>query len=774
LSNNTLEILYNPLTITKVYSQILDNANKRWDFYADTNSLAVPFAIEQVNRAILDAKNRGVRFRFVTEITKNNVTFCKSLVLKFADIRHLEGIKGNFGISDTEYISTSYAVSASDIGSLDIQQKIEAATATTTTLQHAVYSNVKEDILQQQHIFEILWNNAIPFEERIREIEEGIKRVETIALKDSTEIAKRIKQNIETSNEIKICSQAGGLELIYNHFFEPYRKVLDSYRKGEHEGIRYITTINKDNEDLATLLLNEGIQIRHTKNLTPLNFSISNKEFQATAEKLEGGKMIRSLLVSTEPLYIDHYDSIFEQLWDNSVDGRDRINDIREGIDLADIEVIPRSARARLLYLELVRNAKEEILFIFPTADAFIRQEKMGAIRLAIDAAAKKEHDVRVRILVPFSGLIERRLHVLELKTEESTSRHEPNIIVRYIEHTSQSKATVLVVDRKASLVMELRDDSKTTFDEAIGLSTYSNSRAGVLSYVAMFEKLWNQTILVEQLKDLNKQLEISNENHKIANDQLASANERLQLHDKMQQEFINVAAHELRTPIQPILSTVGLLSSANQAMITREELDDSIDMITRNAKRLKQLSEDILDVTKIESQSLNLRKEVCDLNVVVQDSIEEYKRNQVIRSKKNIKLKHTYFDEKVFVIADRSRIAQVIYNLLSNAVKFTGEGDIVVNILCDQKTNKEATVSVKDSGKGIDPEVVPRLFEKFASKSFQGTGLGLFISRSIVEAHGGRIWAVNNKVDGQIGATFYFSLPIISSRPNQHNQGEG
>ena len=135
---------------------------------------------------------------------------------------------------------------------------------------------------------------------------------------------------------------------------------------------------------------------------------------------------------------------------------------------------------------------------------------------------------------------------------------------------------------------MELRDDSKRTFDEAIGLSTYSNSRAGVLSYVAMFEKLWNQTILVEQLKDLNKQLEISNENLKKANDQLASANERLQLHDKMQQEFINVAAHELRTPIQPILITVGLLSSANQAMITREELEDSIDMIARNARRLK------------------------------------------------------------------------------------------------------------------------------------------------------------------------------------------
>jgi signal transduction histidine kinase len=305
---------------------------------------------------------------------------------------------------------------------------------------------------------------------------------------------------------------------------------------------------------------------------------------------------------------------------------------------------------------------------------------------------------------------------------------------------------------------MELRDDSKTTFDEAIGLSTYSNSKAGVLSYVAIFEKLWNQIELYQQVKE---------------------ANNRLKLHDKMQQEFINVAAHELRTPIQPILSTVGrlagLLSSANQVMITREELNDSISMITRNATRLKELSEDILDVTKIESQTLNLRKEVCDLNDIVQESIEEYKRNHVIRSK-NIKIESISHKDKIFVEVDRARIAQVISNLLSNAFKFTKEGSIIVNVWRDQRNSKEATVSLKDSGKGIDPEVVPRLFEKFASKSFQGTGLGLFISRSIVEGHGGRIWAVNNNkiVDGQTGATFYFTLPTVSSRPNQHNEGEG
>src|SRR5207253_9671113 len=193
------------------------------------------------------------------------------------------------------------------------------------------------------------------------------------------------------------------------------------------------------------------------------------------------------------------------------------------------------------LYLDIVKSATEELLWIFPTTNAFVRQDKMGAIPLAIQAA--KERNVKVRILVPVNRSIEQKVHHLK--------QHCRNCVldVRYIELMSETKATILVVDRKSSLVMELRDDSKTTFIEAIGLSTYSNSKAGVLSYVAIFEKLWNQIELYRQVRE---------------------ANQRLKLHDKMQQEFINVAAHELRTPIQPILSTVGLLSSANQAMITR------------------------------------------------------------------------------------------------------------------------------------------------------------------------------------------------------------
>ena len=278
--------------------------------------------------------------------------------------------------------------------------------------------------------------------------------------------------------------------------------------------------------------------------------------------------------------------------------------------------------------------------------------------------------------------------------------------------------ATILVVDRKASLVMEIRDDSKTIFDEAIGLSTYSNSKAGVLSYVGIFEKLWNQIELYQQVKE---------------------ANERLTLHDKMQQEFINVAAHELRTPIQPILTMVGLLHS-KKGHVSNQQMDDSLEMIHRNAQRLKRLAEDILDVTKIETQSLILNKERLNLNDVVISAIKDVKKQiqdrwvggaQILYESKG--------DDSIFIEVDRYRVVQIVTSLLSNALKFIKRYDGIVSISIEKKEDvaggqEVALVSIKDNGTGIDPDIFPRLFEKFASKSFKGTGLGLFICRSIVE----------------------------------------
>jgi signal transduction histidine kinase len=299
-----------------------------------------------------------------------------------------------------------------------------------------------------------------------------------------------------------------------------------------------------------------------------------------------------------------------------------------------------------------------------------------------------------------------------------------------------KAKATILVVDRRESLVMELKDDTKTTFVEAVGLSTYSNSKAGVLSYVAIFENLWIQSDLYEQLKR----------------------------HDKMQKEFINIAAHELRTPIQPILSlTENLLSHTKD--IEQAKL---LQVVSRNAKRLQRLTEDILDVTKIESQSLNLKKERFNLKDIVVNAMEDMITNE--RSSKIEKdlIKLQYLQpHDIFVQADKGKISQVIHNLLDNAIKFTNVGTIVISTQMKKEDNQKSDyeevviISVMDTGAGIDPEIFARLFTKFASKSeTRGTGLGLFISKSIVEAHGGKIWAENN-MNGK-GATFYFSLPLI------------
>jgi signal transduction histidine kinase len=237
----------------------------------------------------------------------------------------------------------------------------------------------------------------------------------------------------------------------------------------------------------------------------------------------------------------------------------------------------------------------------------------------------------------------------------------------------------------------------------------------------------------------------------------LESANEQLEVHDKMQREFINVAAHELRTPIQPILG----LSEILRSKIMDEQQRSLVDVISRNAKRLQNLTEDILDVTRIESHSLRLKKGEFNLKDVILICINDLTLNRH-NNKQPDDVKISYEPRDIFVQADKGRISQVISNLLGNALKFTNDGSISI---ISEKKDGQVIVRIKDTGTGIDSELFPRLFSKFASKSFSGTGLGLFIAKSIVEAHGGRIWAENN-ADGK-GATFSFSLPLSSNNDN-------
>jgi signal transduction histidine kinase len=476
--------------------------------------------------------------------------------------------------------------------------------------------------------------------------------------------------------------------------------------------------------------------------MPPLNFGVSEKEVALTIEKMEDDSMSQSFLISNEPLYVNHFNSLFEELWKNSVDAKDRIKAIEDGVDTEGIEIIQNPAEIQKITFDLVKSASEEILIVLATANAFHRQEDLGAMQFLKEAS--NERDVKIRILTPADNLIVKTSQRLSEQQEQeqqsqSQSPKPQKINIHFIEPYLQTKVSLLIVDRKFSLAVELKDDAAHKSYEAMGLATYSNSKPTVFSYVSIFESLWKQTELYEGLQEI----------------------------DKLKDEFINIAAHELRTPIQPILGVSGVLRSETKDSKQQELLD----VIIRNAKRLQRLSQDILDVARIESHTLTLKKEIFNLNDIISNGISDIMNQVIVKENKesSIKLEFTNSvkwkvdeDEEVnalpIVEADKDRISQVISNLLANAVKFTNEG--VIRIAAE-KNNGEILVSIKDTGTGVDPEILPRLFTKFVTKpETGGTGLGLFISKSIVEAHGGRIWAENN-TDGK-GATFYFSLPLI------------
>src|SRR5215210_3122372 len=502
----------------------------------------------------------------------------------------------------------------------------------------------------------------------------------------------------------------------------------DAYEHMKSRGvkIRWVTDITKDNLTHCKDLM-QYAEVRHISCLNE-NFRVSETEYIAATTTKEG-LPIPKLIYSNSKEIVGQQQYIFETLWDKAVPAEQRIKEMEQESEPQRIAVIYDARQALELFHWLIMSVEKEIKIVFPTTSALIRQDKAGILFLLQEAAAVKK--CQVKVLMPNDESIRNFIH------------NNSGISTRFVDQQESGRATILIVDNKVSLMMELKDDSKKTFHEAIGLSTYSNSKAGVLSYVSMFESLWKQTELYEKLKG----------------------------NEKMQKEFINIAAHELRTPIVPILSLSELLYSnakkeGQQLHIQEEQQKEMLEIILRNANRLHQLTEDILDVTRIESQILQIRKERFNLNDLILSIVEHY-RKQIANS--NVKVIYESGNGITLVEADRQRMIQVISNLLDNALKFTQEGTVTVSTI-ERKDDgdgagggeAEVVVSIKDTGTGIDPELMPRLFTKFATKSYQGTGLGLFISKSIIEAHGGKMWAENNNNNNNSdrkhdGATFYF-----------------
>jgi len=590
--------------------------------------------VDAIKNERLKAKRRGVNFRYITEITKDNLSYCKELS-EFAEVRHLNGVKGNFEISK-----------------IRIKGEWKGEYIATATLQEAepvtqlIYSNVKEIVEQEQFVFDTLWDKAIPFLVRIKEIEEGIKP-------EVIEIIADPKEALETE-----------------------------YR--------------------------------------------------------------------------------------------------------------------------LLKSAKQEVQIIFSTINTFLLQERQLGITKILSNLSKQ--GVITRILTPMDIDVKeltsnlKKQYEQEIYQKKQASKNNNNnadicsaIDIQEIAPSSSINAKIIIVDKQDSLAMEIKDGTRDDLYNTIGLTTYSNSKSTIASYCAIVENLYEQNQLYMQLRDAYQRVENTN---------------------SMQREFINVAAHELRTPIQSVLGYTELLLEGE----TDDRKKQALIRILHQSERLRKLASDILDVARIEGKTFRLTMKPLNLNSAIANIIkdyvnrlENYKSHEITAKKlsnvnvsnddKRSKYGKTMItkllfksklkdEEHIFIEADKERLTQVIDNILDNAFKFTdAEGSVTVTLvkqeahspprkpqlgehieqrqrdLGQQKQQQQyANIIIRDTGTGIDPQILPRLFSKFATKSHRGTGLGLHISKNIIEAHGGKIWAENNG-NGK-GATFTIALPLLSKHP--------
>jgi two-component system, OmpR family, sensor histidine kinase VicK len=551
----------------------------------------------------------------------------------------------------------------------------------------------------------------------------------TEVLYGSENVMDALFQFVSKSKTIDSCGDSRAPSFVIE--IEEYRKLLTALKKRNIK-IRFITDINKDNLAYCKYLMKFYTEIRHLEGIKA-NFSISESEYMASSTLIQGEKLqqssgpIQQVIYSNVKDIVEQQKYVFESFWNRSILAEQRINEIEEGIVLGHTEVLQIPIKTKELFIKLVQSSKEQVLLLLPSVNAFLREERIGIIHYLKLAAQKR--GINVKIVTPTNDMINGIMQNIK-------SDNINNFVIQPFEISSTeinvNTVTILIVDSKESLVIEKKDDSKSDFIDAIGLSTYSTSKPTVLSYVSIFESFINQVKLYERLK----------------------------IHGKMQEEFINIASHELRTPTQAILAYSDLLERHPKKRY------DMIQAIKRNATRLQRLTEGILDVTKIESKTLNLHKEKFDLSDLISTIINDYR----IEIEKNVdgegKIRFLYTNiNKVplFVEADYLRILQTLSNILNNAVRFTKADKKVgyVYIITEKQKigdDQGVTVRIKDTGQGIDNDMLSRLFTKFATKSTNGTGLGLFICKGIIEAHGGTIWAENNK-DGK-GATFSFNLP--------------
>lgn len=534
-----------------------------------------------------------------------------------------------------------------------------------------------------------------------------------------------IKRYVNCTNDYA-CLTANELSKTYKPFLSAFQQRV-SQRLGS---TKILTNIEKEIIPVIKEFSDAGIEIRHVdvSNLRRcavydsdiVYFSIVEPLItQAAVESVEQTEGEDLWISSTEPSVIQSAKKRFEMDWDNAISAAERIKFIEQGTEVEFLKVLTNTTKVAQILIDLAKSIQEEALCLIPSSIAMEVLERLGIINSFVQASLK---GAIIKIICPINN-------------------ENSNIVARIIKQApgitimnahEDAASTILVVDSKRFLQAEQKDPKSLEISKSIGFAIYSNSKRNVTSCKSFFKLLWDQY----------------------------TVNESLRQHELLQQEFINVVAHELRTPLTPIIG----LSEHLRTKIKDQEHIELLDIIINDAKKLHNLSENILDITRIEGKIFNLKKEHFNLNELILNTIRDYEKNMETKNK-NIRFEFFNDSERDLIInADKNKIIQVFSNLIGNSINFiSGQGVITINIAEKEfQSKKLVIITIKDNGEGINPNILPRLFTKFASKSFYETGLGLYICKAIVEAHGGMIWTENNNYDQKNkGATFSFSLPL-------------
>jgi signal transduction histidine kinase len=721
--------------------EFMKNTKHKMDITFDHRAPSIVIKIPQYHEGYRNILSRGGKIRCITIITEENLEYCEELVKIVSELRHLDSLKGGIAINDSEYMATTVLKEAQP-------------------LTEVIYSNVDEVVEQGQFVFDTLWKNAIPAQRRIKELKEGIEFYETKLIEESTDmvIENVISKILVNAYDINICTSIEGLQYGKNYLTKFLTSSLQNEKIASQKKIRILAEINRDNFEIIRKLLELGIEIKHSKDVLSINYIITKLDLAVAIKRTGEDAPSDSILYSNDPSYLDHFSKVFSELWKRGKDPERIIKSLEDETEMSFIETIEDPGESIKLIRTLMTSAETEILGILPSFNSFLRQVDAGMMDF-IKTIASSKPGLNIRILIVeeiddvmckqikaiFNQFNDQAYEPIDLNDNQQEYRFKDveNFRLKLLDSRLITEIGFLIIDKKKSLLIESRNIPSLNMLQSIGLSSYSNSIRISISYASIFDALWNQAELYDKLK----------------------------IQDSLQKEFINIAAHELRNPVQLLLGFSDILMNSKGNI---ESCDKFIVTINQSTKRLAKLIDKVLDVTQLENELFILNKETFNLEQLVKDIVKEYNNTVRLINKKQLDIEYVSetigdvnkatYDKEDFgtVYADRTRIIQVIMNILENAVEFTKFGKIQLKLYKKPADSNELFLSITDSGCGIDPEVLPKLFSKFVSKSRKGTGLGLYISRKVIEAHKGKIWAencydANNKITG---SKFTFSLP--------------